>query len=324
MRSCRWVALLLAAALCTGCAGKMTAPPATLADRLLHATPGRDDRSIEPMPHARLAALSTPYDGAPRVHAAAFLADGIEPTDAGSPLRDRPDRPLSEQFRMFGRHFKADHTVDAWQGAFEPTDWLVYGGLTAGSVLVRQHDVSIRKNFDDRRVLGDAAHLDDWLAVGLPLASTVMLYTLPARGEANRYDDLAAWSEMLVGTALMTQGMKTLIHRRRPNGEDDDSFPSMHVSMVAASAFFMDDLYRERYGWKVSLPAYTAVALVGLGRMDRDKHWASDVLAGVAVGYFVENVIFNWHYGDGGVNRRVRVLPVVSDNTVALTAWIRF
>jgi membrane-associated phospholipid phosphatase len=83
-----------------------------------------------------------------------------------------------------------------------------------------------------------------------------------------------------VGTAY---GLKHLIHEERPDGSDDQSFPSDTAALAFAPAAFLWD----RYGWEYGVPAYAAAAFVGYSRVDAKKHHWYDVAAsaGMAWGY---------------------------------------
>ncbi len=77
----------------------------------------------------------------------------------------------------------------------------------------------------------------------------------------------------------LTYGLKYSIDETRPNG-DSRSFPSAHASTSFSSAEFM----RKRYGWDYGAPAYIAATFVSYSRVEADKHYTRDVIAGAAIG----------------------------------------
>ena len=82
------------------------------------------------------------------------------------------------------------------------------------------------------------------------------------------------------GTTLaITYTLKPTINRTRPNGAPY-SFPSGHAASSFASAGFI----HQRYGLKKGIYAYIAASFVGWTRVDANKHYVSDVLAGAAIG----------------------------------------
>ncbi|MDQ3276993.1 MAG: phosphatase PAP2 family protein [Bacteroidota bacterium] len=72
------------------------------------------------------------------------------------------------------------------------------------------------------------------------------------------------------------------------------SFPSGHTTVAFAAA----TVYALEYKNKPWVPvlAYTAASLIGLSRLTENKHWATDVLAGAALGYLTgRQVVNNYH-----------------------------
>jgi hypothetical protein len=97
------------------------------------------------------------------------------------------------------------------------------------------------------------------------------------------------------GTGGVTLGTIEVINRlaprTRPDGSDNQSFPSGHST---GAALFSTLAYRNLESLSPSA-AETTVAQIGLGaltaatawaRVEADKHYPSDVLAGIAIGHF--------------------------------------
>jgi len=82
---------------------------------------------------------------------------------------------------------------------------------------------------------------------------------------------------------------------RDENGKRlNSSFPSGHttVAFAAATVFAME--YKDRP--LVPIISYTAATLIGLSRITENKHWATDVVAGAALGYLTgRQVVNNYH-----------------------------
>jgi membrane-associated phospholipid phosphatase len=77
----------------------------------------------------------------------------------------------------------------------------------------------------------------------------------------------------------LTEGLKITARRTRPDG-NHLSFPSGHTSATFATATVLD----REFGWKVGVPAYAIATAVGISRMSENKHYASDVIFGAAIG----------------------------------------
>ncbi|WP_225586728.1 phosphatase PAP2 family protein [Algoriphagus sp. Y33] len=88
------------------------------------------------------------------------------------------------------------------------------------------------------------------------------------------------FSKALAGTIALTYGLKLATNKERPNGENNNSFPSGHTSVAFASAAFV----QKRYGWEFGIPAYLLAGYVGYTRIEANKHDGVDVLAGAAIG----------------------------------------
>ncbi len=97
--------------------------------------------------------------------------------------------------------------------------------------------------------------------------------------------------EAQVANAVITQGLKYIINRKRPSEKYPDfipvvyektpSFPSGHTSGAFANATSLSLAFRK---WYVVIPAYSWATLMGYSRMYLGVHYPSDVLAGAVLG----------------------------------------
>jgi len=69
------------------------------------------------------------------------------------------------------------------------------------------------------------------------------------------------------------------VDKKRPTGSNQ-SFPSGHTSAVFQGAAFI----HKRYGLKQAAAAYIGATFVGYSRVESDKHFTEDVIAGAALG----------------------------------------
>lgn len=76
------------------------------------------------------------------------------------------------------------------------------------------------------------------------------------------------------------QAIKFTAQRTRPNGSNDQSFPSGH----SASAFASATVLNRYYGWKIGVPATIAAAYVATARVHDNRHYLTDVVFGSAMG----------------------------------------
>lgn len=123
-----------------------------------------------------------------------------------------------------------------------------------------------------------------------------ILYSLPIAAVGTSLiigDKKGAWqfTKSLLLTQAVTYGLKYSIKKERPDGSDDNSFPSGHTSTVFHSAGYI----HKRYGFKYSIPAYALAGFTAASRVDANKHDVLDVVFGAAVG-LGSNLIFTTAY----------------------------
>lgn len=122
-------------------------------------------------------------------------------------------------------------------------------------------------------------------------------------------------SVALTGTLIF--GLKYLGQRERPDdadnafdwngprgGETNSAFPSGHAGNAFAMATVVAETYGDDHPW-VPWLAYPVAGLTALGRVNAERHWASDVFMGAAIGHFVGRMV-------------TRYSPFLEDNGVQL------
>ena len=110
--------------------------------------------------------------------------------------------------------------------------------------------------------------------------------------------------------ALLKRLLKSeaAIDKTRPDGDCCDSFPSGHASFTFMGASFL----QRRYGWKYGLPAYAAATFVAYSRVEADRHFVEDVVAGAAIG-FLSSYYFTTRYPG------VSIIPVARRDFAGVT-----
>lgn len=140
------------------------------------------------------------------------------------------------------------------------------------------------------------------------LAETFLTGFLTPSGE-----DRKAWTiHKLKGLSVEAAGvvtvygatalLKTTTHRLRPDGSDDESFPSGHTTTSFAACTLANDnlnaismnpvLRRSLQG--LNLLFATGV---GWGRVESGRHYPSEVLAGAAIGHFLSSFVHDAFLG---------------------------
>ena len=86
----------------------------------------------------------------------------------------------------------------------------------------------------------------------------------------------------LVANTALTELLKCTISSERPDGSNQNSFPSGH----AARAFLGAELLRMDYGSWIGAGGYAMAIGVGAMRMTHDRHRWTDTAGGAAIGIF--------------------------------------
>jgi membrane-associated phospholipid phosphatase len=165
-------------------------------------------------------------------------------------------------------------------------------GLIALSSLI---DESLRDQLQDNRSAGKDDVARAFRRMGQPEVYGVIGLGTLAVGVISGNDRVKRAGERisagLLTAAAVTSTLKLAIGRRRPEATSDafqfrpfssnDAWPSGHTTMAFALAASVAD---EVHSIPVTLGLYGAATLTGWSRLNDNKHWLSDVLAGAAIG----------------------------------------
>ena len=168
-------------------------------------------------------------------------------------------------------------------------DLLVIIPVTAVTFILVNNDYYIRDKFE----LNKSGTLDsisniDILGDGVyGLAGCALLSVIGGKKEKLVTRQIV---ESFVETGLIVTAIKYLTGRHRPSFGDnlfigpsisEDSFPSGHTAVAFTVATVVGDAY------DCPIITYPIAALVGLSRIYKGAHWASDVFVGATLGILV-------------------------------------
>jgi membrane-associated phospholipid phosphatase len=108
----------------------------------------------------------------------------------------------------------------------------------------------------------------------------------------------------------VTGAIKKTAQRERPDRSDTRSFPSGHTSVSFASATVL----QRELGWKVGIPSYAVASYVAAARIEKKKHFLSDVAFGAAIGILAGRTVT---IGSG--EKRFAVSPVATPGGAAVS-----
>jgi PAP2 superfamily len=232
--------------------------------------------------------------------------------------------------------------LDTWSVLTEPVRWdksdliraSIVSGVTLGLYIVDdniQDWVQDNRNSTSDDISNIVTELGDGKNV-LPPLGLFYLYGHLVKDEKARRTSIEC-AESFLASGILVQLLKVSFHRKRPNKTDskddwdgpglylsDLSFPSGHSS----TAFSIATVIATEYKNKPLVPplAYGVAALTALSRINDDKHWASDVFMGSAIGYFSARAVLNLH--DDENDRGLSFVPAIGHDNVALYLFYEF
>ena len=127
--------------------------------------------------------------------------------------------------------------------------------------------------------LGTAMELGTYFGDGRTMLGVSLL--LMAYGDDKNRQTGRLLTSTFISTGVIVWGMKEIIGRKRPLDEvvGNPAFPSGHTAYAFAGATLLANRYP-----KLRIPLYIGAGLVGITRIYLGRHYASDVIAGAAVG----------------------------------------
>jgi membrane-associated phospholipid phosphatase len=111
----------------------------------------------------------------------------------------------------------------------------------------------------------------------------------------------------------LSYGLKWTARRTRPDGTSF-SFPSGHAAVAFASATVL----QRDLGWKVGAPAYAVAGYVAASRVQRQRHYLSDVAFGAVLGMVAARTV---RFGHGDHRFAVGPMAAPGGGGVAFT-WV--
>ena len=204
----------------------------------------------------------------------------------------------------------SDSTKRVTQPLFTMTDAAIGVGFTALTFAVYPSDKSMAQRMQTQRTIASKS-LDQFItgfdrfAVPGVLVASAGAYAFGKLAHEPALADIG-WhtSEAMIVGAIATELVKGIAGRSRPyvtadsnaddwkfgagfGSEDRQSFPSGHTMTAFAAAAALSSevqLKWPRYTWPARIALYGGASLVGLARMYRNQHWASDVVLGAGIG----------------------------------------
>jgi len=210
-------------------------------------------------------------------------------------------------------------------------DWLITGMTLGGIGILMIFDEDLQESMQNHR----SRATDEVSKIAKPfgdgkVAVPIFLGLSLVGGVLDRSSlkDFGATAlDSLAVAGIFTEALKVAFGRARPikgkgSGSYDpfssrDSFPSGHTSVAFAMATDFSDQYKGHQA--VPILSYSLAGLVGFSRINDNEHFASDVLAGAALGIATAKLVLRRHQ-----NRRLSLVPQISEDHQGLAIHYRW
>jgi len=181
--------------------------------------------------------------------------------------------------------------------------------------------------FGSRRSADDASDvLRDSLVASVALTALVMPDGDNTKEHAiNKTKGLIVEMVAVKSTDLVTNGIKDLAGRERPNRANDKSFPSGHTSRAFAAASLtsknLESLYLdETVENGIRIGVYSIASATAWARVEAEVHYPTDVLAGAALGNFLSRFIHDAFLGLDQQNTYIEI-GIIPGKTQLTLHW---
>ena len=252
----------------------------------------------------------------------------LKPVDSrphtSSPSKQEKLRDSQNKMELDRDYFKGIFSDIAYTATsplrWDRSDWITAGWVAGGTGMFIALDGVINNTFkEDIRGSATDSLTDIFEPLGnnnfaLPGLAGFYIFSHVIENEKAKRTTLIATESVLI-TSLYTTVLKFSFGRARPwnwrscscpdshthwdgFSRKHNSFPSGHTATAFAIATVVANEYEETpYIKPIS---YGLATLTGLSRMNAEKHWASDVFIGAALGYFTSKTLLRLHNNKKG------------------------
>lgn len=172
-----------------------------------------------------------------------------------------------------------------------PTVLIGYGVVGLNSDLLKgfNSDISDEANEHNDKKLT----IDDFTRY-VPAASVYILNAAGVEGKNNLRDRSVILATSCIITATTVLGLKSVTNVERPDGSDNNSFPSGHTAVAFSGAEFLWQEYKDKSVW-YGIGGYVVATGTGIIRIYNNKHWLTDVAAGAGIGILSTKIAYWVH-----------------------------
>jgi len=217
-----------------------------------------------------------------------------------------------------------------WDGE----DWMYAGFSAAGIGVAASLDGTIKDRVQAHRTAGEDRFFNRFQNFGSVWSFGVIgafdIWGEAAGDATAKNTAMDALTASIIGPGLIGTSLKNVVGRVRPGSAtrtfefkpftNNQSFPSGHAAQAFAVATAIAENYPE---WWVQTLCYGSAGLVGYARIEQNAHYASDVVAGALLGWWVARAVVHRHGGPPKPGR-VTWLPYANGDGGGLLAFKSF
>jgi len=230
-----------------------------------------------------------------------------------NPLRDARDRiyypgdteavkPLAK--KLFGNMLLDQKEI--WTSPFhmhksDAKWWILFGAATAVLIATDRDSSTLLEN--SKGQVRWAQHISNIGAEYTLIPIVAGFYAYGAiRDQAKAREVGVLGAEALLDGLIVVQILKPIAGRKRPDAQHDssqffdggDSFPSGHTIESWALASLVAHEFG-RGSKVVPIVAYSLASVVGAARFAANRHYASDIVVGAGMGWFIGRFVYQTH-----------------------------
>jgi len=261
----------------------------------------------------------------------AILIPSTLPAQTQTPAEDRRDYVYypgdTENVVPLGKKLLSNIWLDQkaiWTSPFhvdkeEAAEWLGLTAVTAALVVTDRRTSKVFENSSGQVSWGNHISYIGSSYTLIPEVAGFYLYGVLADNQKARETGVLG-GEALIDSLIVVEVLKTAAGRNRPNATSNPgdffqggaSFPSGH----SIASWALASVIAREYGDRKWVPyvAYGLAAVVGGARYAARQHYASDIFAGSAMGFFIGRYVENTHEAHAG-HRHGRITPILQPST---------
>lgn len=203
----------------------------------------------------------------------------------------------------------------------QPDFYMVVGGLglapSAFGSAFKHEDPEFTELWGKSQFADNTFELGETIGSGIfPVSLSAASWGFGKAFGSNRMTDFGTdLIRAQAANGIITASLKYSIHRTRPNG-GAYSYPSGHTS----STFAMAGVVYKHFGKTWGIPAFAVATYVGFSRLQENKHYLSDVIAGGIIGTYVSLKLSKHDTGGSSIS----IAPYRVDDATGLSMSLRF